>query len=191
MVLGLIRLIVVGGARRPFAAFLLADWSTTAMMLIVPLAAVALVLVAIAWRRLRRHLEAVELDCAREEFHKQRERLEARFFQLASQSGKPRGLDWTNCEFEDEVVYARDRETGDFTAFVAVSISFAAIEGGGMEDVEAVGNVRAATAVFQRSHRQWITQGRTIFNLAPAEAVDYFQKTLEPVARQSTRRVAD
>ena len=48
------------------------------------------------------------------------------------------------------MAYARHRRSGELSAFVSVTIGFEAIEGGDMEDVEAVGNLRAATAVFRR-----------------------------------------
>ena len=41
---------------------------------------------------------------ARRDFHLHREHLEARFIKLASSSGKPRGLDWVRCEFDDSVM---------------------------------------------------------------------------------------
>ena len=66
-------------------------------------------------------------------------------------------------------------------ALVAATISFEAIEGGGMEDVEAVGNLRSATAVFLHRDRQWTTDGRVIFNLEPAEALARFDATLQPL----------
>jgi hypothetical protein len=126
---------------------------------------------------------------ARREFHLQREHLEAKFFELAASSGKPRGLEWTSCEFDDEVSYARNRETGDLAALVAVTIRFAAIAGGGMEDVPAVGNLRAATAVFAYADKQWRTDGRAIFNLNPAEAIRHFHSSLEMVAQDPATRV--
>ena len=89
--------------------------------------------------------QKAEFDTAKREFHFQRERLEAKFFELAAGSGKPRGLRWTECDFENDVTYARQRSGGRLCAFVAVTISFEAIEGGLMEGVEAVGNERAAT----------------------------------------------
>ena len=121
---------------------------------------------------------------ARREFHLHREHLEARFIKLASSSGKPRGLDWVRCEFDDGVIYARDRQSGELSAFVAIVIGFEAIEGGGMEAVEAVGNLRAATAVFRIHQGHWSTEGRAIFNLNPTEAVRYFQKNLEMVGHE-------
>jgi len=124
---------------------------------------------------------------ARRAFHLKREHLEAKFFEMVSGSGMPRGLEWTSCEFEDEVTYARDPQSGDLVAFVAITVSFAAIEGGGMEDVEAVGNLRAATAVFYHRSGEWQTVGRAIFNLNPAEAI--CQSSLKIVARDESTRI--
>lgn len=115
-------------------------------------------------------------------FHHRREWLEAKFFDLASSSGLPRGLRWTNCDFSDEVALARDRESRDLSAFVAVTISFEAIEGGDMEEVEAVNNLRAATAVFRHDGKQWFTEGRVIMNLEPVEAIERFNQALELIA---------
>src|SRR5690606_31115509 len=111
---------------------------------------------------------------ARQEFRLQRERLEAKFFALASSTGKPRGLRWVDCEFDDHITYARDRKSGQLSAFVGVTIAFEAIEGGMMEGVEAVGNLRAATAVFIYNGRAWDTLGRVMFNLNPSEAIAYY-----------------
>jgi hypothetical protein len=142
---------------------------------------------ALVWRPVRSALREGQLARARKDFHRQRERLEARFLTLASNSGKPRGLRWVECEFEDDVAYARDRRSGDLSAFVAVTISFEAIEGGPMEGVEAVGNLRAATAVFYFSHAAWQTDGRAIFNLNPTEAIAYY-RDFEMVAQELAQR---
>jgi len=145
---------------------------------IIAASVAAIFFVAIVWLLLegRRHRR---LEAARKLFHQRREWLEAKFVELASSSGKPRGLNWKNCDFSDDVTFARDRQSGTLTAFAAVTISFEAIEGGGMEDVEAVGNLRAATAVFQYSAGKWSTQGRAIMNLEPAEAIQRFHRALE------------
>jgi hypothetical protein len=134
--------------------------------------------------------QAAEFVTARKEFHQQRERLEAKFFDLAAGSGKPRGLRWTDCDFENDVTYARNRRSGELSAFVAVTIGFEAIEGGLMEGVEAVSNLRAGTAVFRLDHGRWRTDGRAIFNLNPNEAIAYYQDNLvlvghEPASSQS------
>jgi len=144
--------------------------------------AVALLIgaVAVAWR-LRRAVLRLRLAGAMKDFHCRREYLEAKFFDLAARSGKPRGLKWVRCDFEDDVAYARDRQSGSLTALVAVTIGFSATEGGGMEHVEAVGNLRAATAVFELSGGRWTTHGRTVFNLNPTETIDYYGRYLERV----------
>ena len=129
----------------------------------------------------RGRLESKRLKAARDLFHLRREWLEAYFVTLASSSGKPRGLAWTNVEFDDEVTMARDVRSGQLTAFVGVTISFEAIEGGGMEDVEAVGNLRAATAVFRTDGDEWTTDGLALFNVNPDEAVERFRHEVERV----------
>ena len=122
-----------------------------------------------------------QLATARQRFHQQRERLEARFFELASQSGRPRGLAWTEIDFADEVMMVRSRSTRELCAFVGCTIAFEAVAGGGMEEVEAVSNLRAATAVFRLDGARWATDGRVLFNLTPADAVHYYRNDVDPV----------
>jgi hypothetical protein len=123
---------------------------------------------------------------AMKQFRYHREYLEAKFLDLASRTGKPRGLAWESCEFDNRVAFARDRQTGQLSALVGVAIRFSAIEGGGMEDVDAVHNVRAATALFHYQNGRWSTQGRALFNLNPREAIHFYQKDLELVTGDST-----
>ena len=112
-------------------------------------------------------------------FVQQREHLEAAFFAAACASGKPRGLRWKDCEWESEVAFARERQTGRLAALVAVTIAFEAIEGGEMEGVAAVGNLRNASAVFFFDAGRWRTTGRAIFNLNPVEAIEHFKGQYE------------
>jgi hypothetical protein len=128
------------------------------------------------WKRRR-----AQLTSARRQFAFRREWLEAHFLTLAGNSGRPRGLQWADCEFDDAVAFARDRVSGELRALVGVTISFAAVEGGGMEDVDAVGDLRAATAVFRFDGNQWTTDGRAVFNLNPAETIRWYQHELEIV----------
>jgi hypothetical protein len=114
-------------------------------------------------------------------FLQQREHLEAAFFAAAAATGKPRGLRWKNCEWESEVAFARERQTGRLAALVAVTISFEAIEGGDMEGVEAVGNLRNASAVFFFDRGRWRTTGKAIFNLNPGEAIEHFKGQYERI----------
>src|SRR5689334_11645227 len=153
------------------------EWILIGLALVAGSAiAVPLVRRQMADRRLRQFIDA------KQQFHRMREQLEAKFLQRAGLTGKPRGLRWADCEFEDDVTYARDRKDGRLSAFVAVCIKFEAIEGGGMEEVEAVANHKYGTAVFYWDPKHhWTTEGRAIFNLAPREAMRHFEATLEPV----------
>jgi hypothetical protein len=146
-------------------------------------AALTLALVAAGgiWLFARRTARRPSIERARKLFHLQRERVEHRLFVLASRSGKPRGLEWVDCDFDDDVSFARDRHTGRLRALVAVTIRFRAIEGGGMEDNPNVGNLRAASAVFLLDGDDWSTDGRVMFNLNPTEAIQLYREELELV----------
>lgn len=111
---------------------------------------------------------------AREMFKLEREQLEAKFLRAAAASGKPRGLRWMECQWEDQIQFALERETALVTALVGVTIRFEAIEGGDMEGLPAVGNLRNASAVFYFDKGHWHTVGRTVFNLNPDEALEHF-----------------
>jgi hypothetical protein len=150
--------------------------------------AIAALAAAGAWQRIRSAMSKAHYERSRRDFHRHRERLEAKFFDLAAASGKPRGLRWTDCTFDDDVTYARNRGSGELCAFVAVTIAFEVIEGGEMEDVEAVGNLRAATAVFRLEGGLWQTDGRAIFNLNPTEAIAYFRENLVLVGQEPSAR---
>ena len=131
--------------------------------------------------RIGLRLRGQALRLARETFSWRREWLEVEFLKLAGQRGIPRGLAWVDCDFENDVQFAKDRATRQLRALVAVTIRFEAIEGGGMEDVEAVGNLRAATAVFFYDGKKWTTSGRALFNLNPSEAIRHYRHELETV----------
>ena len=149
---------------------------------IVATAGVVVFFLVSPWRNRRRD---AELARARGAFRVRREWLEARFVDLASDSGKPRGLRWVDCQFDNDITYARDRATRDLSALVAITIRFEAIEGGSMEEVEAVGNLRYATAVFRYTGRQWSTDGRAIFNLNPTEAIEHFRSSLIIIGQEA------
>ncbi len=161
---------------------------TIGMWIVLGVVALAAVIALAVWRPVRAAMRAAVYERARKDFHQQRERLEAKFLQLAGASGKPRDLRWTACDFDDDVSYARDRRSHELCAFVAVTISFEAVEGGLMEDVEAVGNLRAATAMFRWRDERWQTDGRAIFNLNPTEAIAYYHDDLEIVGQEFAER---
>jgi hypothetical protein len=131
---------------------------------------------------LRRSRQSREADVARLAFQSQREALSRKFLEVASLSGKPRGLRWLAVDFGDEVRFARDRQTGLLAAFVGVNIRFEAIPGGDMDGVAAVGNIRDGAALFHYERGGWGTGGRTLFNVGPAEALARFQAQFEPLS---------
>lgn len=116
---------------------------------------------------------------ARDLFLRQRPRLQDAFFAAASASGKPRGLRWKALEWEPGVEFARERSTGELAALVGVVVQFEAVEGGDMEGVAAVGNLRNASAVFFFRDGMWRTTGKTVFNLNPDEALARFGNQYE------------
>jgi hypothetical protein len=114
-------------------------------------------------------------------FVRNRHTLEADFCAAANVTGKPRGLVWKQSEFQNGLALARDLATGELLGLVGVTIRFEAVPGGGMEDVEAVGNLRAATAVLTWTGSHWATAGRAIFNLEPAEVLERYRDSLAAV----------
>ena len=154
------------------------------IIITVAIAVVAALAAFVAMRPLRAARQAERLARAQRDFHRQREPLEAKFIERAAASGKPRGLRWVDVEFDDDVLYARDRRSRRLKALVAIEVSFEAVEGGGMEEVEAVSRVRAATAEFIHDGDRWATEGRVSFTLAPAAAVKYLSSDLELVAEE-------
>jgi hypothetical protein len=143
---------------------------------------VLLMVAWLLWALLRPSLFTRRVQRAVQRFVSDRAALETEFFKAAAATGKPRGLAWKECGFQPGVLLARDRANGDLVGLVAVTISFEAIEGGGMEDVEAVGNLRAATAVFNWNGREWTTQGRAVFNLEPREVIERYRDSLDPIS---------
>ncbi len=135
----------------------------------------------VARKPLQNQLQKKQSGEAIEQFRIQREYLEARFFDMASSLGKPRGLRWIECDWQPEVTYARDKQSGMLTAFAAVNIRFEAIEGGDMEDVEAVGLIRDAAAVFHFQNGAWGTGGRALFNMNPQDAITRLENQYQPV----------
>ncbi len=154
-------------------------WQWFGLVLIAAVGITACFVIA----RRKSHLRCLAAQCehGKQQFRHRREWLEAKFLTLASASGKPRGLLWKNCDFDNGITFARDRHSGELQALIAITIQFAAEQGGGMEHVEAVNRLRAATAVFQYDGANWRTQGRVVFNLTPIETIEHFRNELEPV----------
>jgi hypothetical protein len=141
---------------------------------LLALVAVGLVVaVAVRWWRQRQAMRRrVEREAAIGQFGSRRDHLRQRLLAAARASGKPRGLRWTRCDLEDGQLFASDRAGGALVALVGVTVGFEAIDGQGMEEVEAVGDLRSATALFVHRQGEWTSDGRVLFNLEPAEALE-------------------
>ncbi len=133
------------------------------------------------WRRGQQVRRQRRRQQAMQEFRLRREQLEAQFVQAVSGSGRPRGLLWKNVEFADEVTFAQRRDSPHLVALVAITVAFEAEPGGPMEEVEAVGRLRSATAVFVEGPRGWEAPGRVLFNLQPQQALEHFAHELQPL----------
>ena len=144
--------------------------------LLILLAGVVLALIAgVLWRRWRSAQLDGRMRLAMGEFEENMPRLEPQLLQAAAVTGKPRGLRWSKCELHGDTLFATDQAGHDLCALVSVTVSFEAIAGGDMEDVEAVSNLRSATAVFVHQQGSWTTDGRVVFNLEPVATMERFQ----------------
>jgi hypothetical protein len=132
-----------------------------------------------AWRRERQRRS---IALAEAEFARLRTQLQEDFRAAANVSGKPRGLRWKSVEFQDRLLLARDKANGELVGLVLATISFEAIVGGGMEEVEAVSNLRAGTAILSWSGHDWVTTGRAAFNLEPHEVLERYKDSLVAIA---------
>lgn len=147
---------------------------------LIPIALVVFGLGLFYWIGRSGVVKAPDVGAARLAFASRRTQLQTAFFQAAAASGKPRGLRWKECQWNDLIEWVREKQSGQLLALVGVTISFEAIEGGEMDGVEAVGNLRNATAVFFFDG-EWQTAGRVIFNLNPGEAIEHFKGAYERV----------
>lgn len=155
--------------------------AVTPILIIAGVVITLVALAAVLWKPIRTWQQQQEAEQGIRVFRLQREQLEAKFFDLAGSRGIPRGLRWLECDWQNDVTFARDKGSGLLTAFVAVNIRFEAIEGEDMEDVEAVSTVRDAAAVFHYQNGRWGTGGRPLFNMNPADAIERLQGQFEPV----------
>lgn len=156
------------------------DWVSPGIIGTV-IAALCVFAGVLLWKPIRTWRRQREAERGIRQFRMQREILEARFFDIAARLGKPRDLRWVECDFQDSVTFARDSHSGLLTAFVGVNIKFEAIEGGDMEGVAAVSNIRDAAAVFHYQFGRWGTGGRALFNMNPADALVRLQGQYVPV----------
>ena len=154
---------------------------STLTLVLIAVAVLSLVVFVLAAPLLVRHWQRGQQNMALDLFRMQREQLEAKFFDLARGRGIPRDLRWVECDWLDEVTFGRAIDDGMLTAFAGVNIRFEAIEGGDMADVESVGLIRDAAAIFHFHNGRWGTGGRAMFNMDPRGAIERLAGKYEPV----------
>jgi hypothetical protein len=152
-------------------------------------AALLLVATFYFWGPFWRAVREARFARVQRDFHAQRERLEVKFIQLAAAQTKPDSPRWEDCAFADDVSYVRHRVTGELSAFVSISITSEDPEFPSFSSGDAVGKMQLGTAVFRFDRDHWETDGRTILNLTPKEAVRYFQRDWKIVGHEYSRHV--
>jgi hypothetical protein len=133
--------------------------------------------------RNKRH-QAAEYSVAKLAFRRRREYLEARFVTLASKTNAVQGFTWGECDFANDVSFARDRSSGELRALVGVTITFEPADEHELSSLGSAGcngSILAATAVFRYVGDEWLSDGRAIFNLDPGETIRRFGHELEAV----------
>ena len=126
---------------------------------------------------------AVTTGQAREHFHGQRAAVrKSSTFRPRRAAASRVGCAGRDATGRPGVEFAREMATGRLAALAGVTIQFEAIEGGDMEGLPAVGNLRNASAVFFFHAGQWHTTGKTVFNLNPDEVLAHFQNLYERLA---------
>ena len=155
-------------------------WGFLILGLLLLAAAVA------SWRPFFSARREARFAVARRDFHRQRERLEAKFVSLGQVGAS--GPHWTDCDFDDDVAYARSRSSGRLSALVAVAIEMDAMDGPSFLPDSSYRDLRNATAVFHFDGESWDTDGRAIFNLTPTQAIHFYQRDLEMVAQELAGR---
>jgi hypothetical protein len=123
----------------------------------------------------------VQAERARESFRLQKERLEEVVLKSAAATGKPRGLRWLSCRFTDEFTLVRDKATRRLAALIPVTVLFDPVPGGEMEQIEAATEPRQATAVMHFRRGQWVSDGQTLFNVTPSDALRLHSRDYDPV----------
>ena len=140
-----------------------------------------------AQARLRRNAlpSRPPLAIIKRRFHAQRERLEAKFVQLAANSADAETRrNWAGCSFADDVAYVRSRATGELAAFVAVTVTPEEAESAGYVVPDPNRTFQAGTAIFRFDRYDWETDGRAIRNLSPAEAVRQYRSEFQVASHE-------
>ncbi|RMF96395.1 MAG: hypothetical protein D6741_10915 [Planctomycetota bacterium] len=131
----------------------------------------------LAWTPARRFLSRSRIAEAKQSFRRRREHLEASFVCLVARRAEV-DVDDVHCEFEDEILFVRHRETGEISALVGIAIEVR--HPGRTFDEQSLG-LQRAVAWFRLGPDGWQATERPLMNLSPREALDRLGGQLEPV----------
>jgi len=147
------------------------------------------VILLLYWRSGRVAALETRFAQARRSFHIQRERLEAKFVQLAAARARPNGPQWNESDFDDDVAYVRNRKSGELLAFGGLTVPVDQFEDAATAAIsDLIGNLRSGTAIFRFDGKRWDTDGRAILNLSPHEAIRFYRNDLEMIDQELARR---
>lgn len=139
-----------------------------------------------AWMILRRPVRWViedrDIQRARVLFHQQREWLEARYLSVLARLNPLEHLRWEEATWENEVVWARDRQSRRLLALIGVR--FPADPLSSFPDEPP----RHATALFEFRKGRWQTDGRHFDEIRPDEAF-LRHREFEPIVVPHPKRV--
>jgi len=138
---------------------------------IATIGSLAVVLTFLAFQLGSRTIDKFRIRSAQDEFHKKRTYFQSVFFETMAVSGKPRGLRWMECQWDESVRYLPISRGHPLTAVIGVCIRFESEVDGAMEDVPAVNQEKYGCALFHFLDRKWHT-GRVLFNLSPNQVPD-------------------
>ena len=107
-----------------------------------------------------------------------------RWFAAAAATGKPRGLTWLGYEPAGDPLVVRDGDR--LLSLLPAVVRFEPVPDGELADVPQAREPRTVVAVFEFRDGRWETDGRTVFNLTPAEFVAREPTRYRPLAKTPT-----
>lgn len=154
-------------------------------ILLISLAGLAGVIVAITLMRVVRRLQnRVAFEQARKQFHKQRERLEAKLVRQIAVPAVAGELEWMDCEFDDEILFLREKKGRGLAAVVAVTL------GTESEWLTPASEepYRCGVAIFRFQNEKWDVDPKIYMNLGLDDVVRELSRTMEVLCRERSPR---
>ncbi len=140
---------------------------------------------AAAWlvvRPARRVVDTMRFDHARDLFRRRREWLEAAFLAVLARTEPLERVRWEDAHWQDEVLWARDRPTGDLLALIGVDFDPDPI----FDPPDQPG--RHSTALFEFRKGAWMAEGKRLDQIRPEEAMLRHRRLIPIVPHPQSRR---